>query len=90
MLHATEPRDVFIDIDFSSRSTEDDDALLERALADLAPTPVFLAAHFQAATGAGGSLTLTEPLPRFAEHARPASVMLTASWIALSAPTWRC
>ena len=76
MLHATEPRDVFIDIDFSSRSTEDDDALLERALADLAPTPVFLAAHFQAATGAGGSLTLTEPLPRFAEHARPASVML--------------
>jgi diguanylate cyclase (GGDEF)-like protein len=76
MLRAAEPKDVFIDIDFSSRSTEDDDTLFERALADLAPTPVFLAAHFQPATGADGSLTLTEPLPRFAGHARSASVML--------------
>ncbi len=76
MLRAAEPKSVFIDIDFSSRSDDEDDALLEGALADLAPTPVFLATHFQPLSGADGSLTITEPLARFAEHARSASVVL--------------
>jgi diguanylate cyclase (GGDEF)-like protein/PAS domain S-box-containing protein len=76
MLRAAEPKSVFIDIDFSSRSSEEDDALLENALAEIEPTPVFLATHFQALSGADDSLTVTEPLPRFAAHARAASVVL--------------
>ena len=76
MLRAAAPRDVFVDIDFSSRSSEEDDALLERALADWEPNRVSLASHFQPLTGADSSLTVTEPLPRFAAHARLASVML--------------
>jgi len=76
MLRAAEPKSVFVDIDFSSRSDEEDDALLEHALAEIEPTPVFLATHFQPLSGADQSLTVTEPLPRFAAHARSASVVL--------------
>ena len=76
MLRAAEPKSVFVDVDFSSRSDEEDDALLEHALAEIEPTPVFLATHFQPLSGADQSLTVTEPLPRFAAHARSASVVL--------------
>ncbi len=76
MLRAAQPKSVFVDIDFSSRSDEEDDALLESALAEMEPTPVFLATHFQPLSGADQSLTVTEPLPRFATHTRPASVVL--------------
>jgi diguanylate cyclase (GGDEF)-like protein/PAS domain S-box-containing protein len=76
MLQAAQPKTLFVDIDFSSRSTEEDDALLERALAAWQSTPVYLAAHFQARSGRDPSLTVTRPLPRFAEHARTASVVL--------------
>ena len=76
MLRAAEPNSVFVDVDFSSRSDEEDDALLEHALAEIEPTPVFLATHFQPLSGADQSLTVTEPLPRFAAHARSASVVL--------------
>ena len=76
MLRAAEPKSVFVDVDFSSRSDEEDDALLEHALAEIEPTPVFLATHFQPISGADQSLTVTEPLPRFAAHARSASVVL--------------
>ena len=76
MLRAAEPKSVFVDIDFSSRSDEEDDALLEHSLAEIEPTPVFLATHFQPLSGADQSLTVTEPLPRFAAHARSASVVL--------------
>ena len=76
MLRAAEPKSVFVDVDFSSRSDEEDDALLQHALAEIEPTPVFLATHFQPLSGADQSLTVTEPLPRFAAHARSASVVL--------------
>ena len=76
MLRAAEPRSVFVDIDFSSRSDEEDDALVESALAEIAPTPVFLATHFQQLSGADQSLTVTEPLPRFAAQTQTASVVL--------------
>ena len=36
MLRPAAPKALFVDIDFSSRSTEEDDALFERALADWA------------------------------------------------------
>jgi diguanylate cyclase (GGDEF)-like protein/PAS domain S-box-containing protein len=75
MLRPAAPKSVFIDIEFGSHSTEEDDALLERALADW-KTPLYLASHFQAHTGADTSLTVTKPLPRFSAHAELASVTL--------------
>ncbi|HEX7236899.1 MAG TPA: EAL domain-containing protein [Gammaproteobacteria bacterium] len=78
MLKPAAPRSLFIDIDFSSRqrSTDEDDALLEQALADWQGTPVYLATHFQARSLADTELTVTRPLPRFAAHAQLASVTL--------------
>ena len=76
MLRPAAPKALFVDIDFSSRSTEEDDALFERALADWAGTPVYLASHFQARSGADSSLIVTRPLERFAAHAELASVIL--------------
>jgi len=76
MLKPAEPKTLFIDIDFSSRSTAEDDALLERALADWSATPVYLAAHFQARSGADSTLTVTRPLPQFAAHSELAYVTL--------------
>jgi diguanylate cyclase (GGDEF)-like protein len=76
MLRDAGPNSVFIDIDFGSRSDEEDDALFERALANFEPTPVFLATHFQALSGTDSSLTVSDPLPRFTKHAHTASVVL--------------
>ncbi len=76
MLRTAAPKSVFIDIDFSSHTSEEDDALFERALADWSDSPPILASHFQPASGADSQLTITQPLPRFAEHARLASVIL--------------
>jgi len=76
MLKPAAPRSLFIDIEFGLPSNEDDDALLEQALADWEGTPVYLASHFQARSGADTSLTVTRPLPRFAAHAALASVTL--------------
>jgi diguanylate cyclase (GGDEF)-like protein/PAS domain S-box-containing protein len=76
MLRPASPKSVFIDIEFGSHTTEYDDGLLERALADWKGTPVYLASHFQARSGADTSLTVTKPLPRFAAHAELASVTL--------------
>jgi diguanylate cyclase (GGDEF)-like protein/PAS domain S-box-containing protein len=77
MLKPAAPRSLFIDIEFASRSPEEqDDALLERALADWQGTPVYLATHSQARSLADGELTVTRPLPRFAAHAQLASVTL--------------
>jgi diguanylate cyclase (GGDEF)-like protein/PAS domain S-box-containing protein len=76
MLRAAEPSSVFIDVDFGSRSDEEDDGLLEAALAEIEPTPVFLATHFQPLSGSDTTLTVSDPLPRFTQHARTASVVL--------------
>jgi len=79
MLRPAQPKTLFVDIDFSSRSTEQDDALFERALADWQGAPIYLAAHFQARSGTDPSLAVTRPLPRFAAHAQTASVVLEPS-----------
>jgi diguanylate cyclase (GGDEF)-like protein/PAS domain S-box-containing protein len=76
MLRPAAPKAVFVDIDFSSRSGEDDDAMLERELAQWRDTPLYLAAHFQSRSGLDRSSTVTRPLPRFAQHAELASVIL--------------
>ncbi len=78
-LERAAPRSVFLDIDFSSHTTVEDDALLEHALAQWRDAPVYLAAHFQALSGVDGELTVTRPLPQLAAHARLASVVLEAS-----------
>ena len=78
MLKPAAPRSLFIDIEFGSPSRfgEEDDARLERALADWQGTPVYLATHFQARSLADSELTVTRPLPRFAAHAELALVNL--------------
>ncbi len=76
MLRPAAPKSLFIDIEFGSRSAEEDDALLERALADWQGTPIYLANHFQSRSGADTALTVTRPLPRFAAHTELASVNL--------------
>ena len=43
--------------------------VIRARLADWAGTPVYLASHFQARSGADGSLIVTRPLERFAAHA---------------------
>ena len=73
------PRRVFLDIDFSSHSTPEDDELLERALAQWQGEPVVLAAHIQSLDGADGTAQLARPLPSFERHARLASVTLEQS-----------
>jgi diguanylate cyclase (GGDEF)-like protein/PAS domain S-box-containing protein len=70
------PRHVFLDIDFSSSSSPEDDALLADALARWPHAPVLLPAFFQPATGADPQLVLTQPLDRFARHASLVSVNL--------------
>lgn len=76
MLRPAAPASVFVDIEFGSHSTDEDDALFEQALKDWQGTPVYLASHFQARSGADASLTVTKPLPRFAAHAELSSVTL--------------
>ena len=55
---------VFVDIEFSSHSSEEDDALLEKSLAEWPGEPVFLATHFQPLSGADDTLVVTPPLER--------------------------
>ncbi len=69
-----EPRQLFIDIDFSSHRTPEDDAQLEAALAEWRGAKIVLPAFFQYATATEARLQRTEPLARFARHARLASV----------------
>ncbi len=73
-LAQSSPRQVFLDIDFSSFSNREDDTLLEAALARWPGEPIILPAFVQPATGADGTLILTQPLERFARYAELASV----------------
>ena len=76
-LHASGARNIAVDIDFSSRSTPEHDALLEQALIQ-AEGQVILPA-FKQYSGWERNLSAldeTGPLPRFAKHARLGSVVL--------------
>jgi diguanylate cyclase (GGDEF)-like protein/PAS domain S-box-containing protein len=79
MLSRSEPRQVFIDVDFSAYTNSTDDALFEKALAEWPGTPVLLASHFQPVRQSGAEIVLTRPLPQFAAHALETSVMLRPS-----------
>lgn len=68
------PRRVFLDIDFSSRSNELDDAVLESAIAAWSGEPIALPAFLQSLTAADRRISETRPLERFARHARIVSV----------------
>jgi CHASE2 domain-containing sensor protein len=76
-LNSAGARNIAMDIDFSSRSTPNNDALLERAL-ERADGRVILPA-FKQYTGwerEAASLAETGPLRRFAEHSRLGSVVM--------------
>ena len=70
------PREIFIDIDFSSSSDPTDDALLEEALAGHGSVPVVLPEFFQPLTSADEHVLVTRPLEKFARYATLASVNL--------------
>jgi diguanylate cyclase (GGDEF)-like protein/PAS domain S-box-containing protein len=73
-LALAEPQRVFVDIDFSARAGDEDDARLEAALASWPHAPVVLPAFFQQASGADPRANLSIPQARFARHASLASV----------------
>ncbi|MCC6631179.1 MAG: EAL domain-containing protein [Gammaproteobacteria bacterium] len=69
-------RHAFVDIDFSSSSNAQDDALLAAAFARWNRQQVILPLFLQATSGSEARLSLTEPLPAFAKSATLASVNL--------------
>lgn len=73
------PRQLFIDIDFSSHQTAQDDAELEAALAAWQGRNVILPAFFQPATSADSELLRTEPLATLARHVDLAAVNLSTA-----------
>jgi diguanylate cyclase (GGDEF)-like protein len=69
--------EIAFDVDFSTASSEAEDAALEAALAR-AGGAVTLAAFQQSGTAKGGSTVVNRPLPRFAQHAWTAGVNVQA------------
>jgi diguanylate cyclase (GGDEF)-like protein/PAS domain S-box-containing protein len=79
ILSPASPKQLFLDIDFSSPSRDEDDQLLESALARWNGRPVILPVFHQYATAADGELLLTRPLPRLLPYVSTASVNLRPS-----------
>lgn len=73
-LLAAGARRLFVDIDFSSSSTPEEDNKLESALARGAPGQIMLPAFHQPATSGSQQLLLIRPLERFRRHADLVSV----------------
>lgn len=89
---AAGPRRVFVDIDFSSHSSPQDDALLSAALAGLQHPRIVLPAFLQLGAGADGEPTHTRPLDIFARHADLAGVNFEAAADGLireTQPSWQ-
>lgn len=78
-LERASPRSVFLDIDFSSHSNPEDDALFERELAEWSGAPVRLATHFEVNGDRLDPETLVRPLDRFARHTKEVAVTLVPS-----------
>jgi diguanylate cyclase (GGDEF)-like protein/PAS domain S-box-containing protein len=78
-LQQSAPRRVFFDIDFSSPSNPEDDALLAAAFAAWPREPIVLPVFFQYTSSADGDVVLTRPLEPFAQHATLASANLRRS-----------
>ena len=68
------PDSVFLDIDFSSRSSDIEDAVLEAELAKPRDYPVVLPTFFQSASGVDDTLVISKPLRRFARRTERAVV----------------
>jgi len=73
-LTRAQPESVFLDIDFSSRSNDLDDAQLEASLLRPRDYPVVLPTYFQNASGTDESLIISRPLRRFARRTERAVV----------------
>lgn len=73
-LRAANPRQIFLDIDFSSASTADQDAQLQSELAQWPRSQLILPAFFQPATGSDANLVMTQPIPSFRSHVSLAAV----------------
>jgi diguanylate cyclase (GGDEF)-like protein/PAS domain S-box-containing protein len=78
-LAAAEPRRVFVDIDFSSRSNPEDDDRLAVAARRFPREQLILPLFSQQATGADSELVLTQPLPELAQDRLLASVVFEPS-----------
>jgi diguanylate cyclase (GGDEF)-like protein/PAS domain S-box-containing protein len=78
-LAAAGPQRVFVDIDFSSRSTPEDDAKLAEAMQRFSRGQLILPLFSQQATGAASQLVLTKPLPELAHERVLASVVFEPS-----------
>jgi diguanylate cyclase (GGDEF)-like protein/PAS domain S-box-containing protein len=78
-LAAAEPRRVFVDIDFSSRSNPEDDAKLAAAARRFPREQLILPLFSQQATGADSELVFTQPLPELSQDRLLASVVLEPS-----------
>ncbi|WP_454748614.1 EAL domain-containing protein [Ciceribacter selenitireducens] len=78
-LAGAQARDIFLDIDFSSRSSPDSDAALARAL-EAAGGGVLLPSftQYNATNGSSDAIGVTSPNPIFADHAWIASVSVRA------------
>lgn len=70
------PQQLFIDIDFSTTSSAQDDARLASALAAWDGPPIILPAFLQYASAASSELLLTEPIDILRPHVMVASVNL--------------
>ena len=68
------PKRLFLDIDFSSSSSPDDDQRLQSALARWNGTPIILPAFYQFVSPVDNELVLTRPLPELRQYASIASV----------------
>jgi diguanylate cyclase (GGDEF)-like protein/PAS domain S-box-containing protein len=66
---AAEPRQVFVDVDFSAHTNAEDDGLLEAALQQFEPSQIVLPAFFQPDQGVPGKLIYTRPLDDLRSHA---------------------
>jgi diguanylate cyclase (GGDEF)-like protein/PAS domain S-box-containing protein len=73
-LQRSNPRLVFVDLDFSSASDPVDDAQLASALSIWNGAPVVLPTHLQRLTSVESELLVTQPLDAFARHATLGSV----------------
>jgi len=75
-LASAHPRHVFIDVDFSTRSSAEEDRKLADALAQLDRATLILPAFVQSASSDSDDLIFTKPLPEFRVNAALGSVNL--------------
>ena len=66
---AAEPRRVFVDVDFSSHTSGEDDGLLEAALQQFEPSQIVLPAFFQPDQAVPGKMIYTRPLDNLRGYA---------------------